>query len=121
VNARQAAPIIIATGAPVMTLGGFNGRALILSVDDLSRIVAQGQVRFVLIGDGSRGIRRIFGEGGQKALTDWVRANGREVHPVLWRGIAVSEDPGPIDGRQLRPAESVGTQLYDLRPAPSGG
>jgi hypothetical protein len=27
------------------------------------------------------------------------------------------EDPGAANGRPLRPAESVGAQLYDLRPA----
>ena len=121
VNARQAAPIIIATGAPVMALGGFSGRDPILSVDDFSRLVATNQVRFALVGDGSRGIRRIFGENGQKALTDWIRENGREVDPVVWRGIAAPEDPGPADGRPLRPAENVGIQLYDLRPLASGG
>ena len=33
VNARQAAPIIIATGDPVIALGGFTGRDPILTVD----------------------------------------------------------------------------------------
>ena len=37
VNARQAAPIIIATGNPVMSLGGFSGGDLILTVDDFAR------------------------------------------------------------------------------------
>src|SRR5919205_276721 len=34
VNARLAAPIIIATGQPVVALGGFNGSDPILTVDD---------------------------------------------------------------------------------------
>src|SRR3984957_11891920 len=37
VNARQAAPIIIATGNPVMALGGFSGGDPILTVDDFAR------------------------------------------------------------------------------------
>jgi 4-amino-4-deoxy-L-arabinose transferase-like glycosyltransferase len=119
-NARQAAPIIIATGEPVMALGGFSGRDPILSVDEFARLVAEKQVRFALVGDGSRGIRRIFGEDGQKALTDWIRENGHEVDPALWRGVAAKEDPGPADGRPQRPAENVGIQLYDLRPAAGG-
>jgi 4-amino-4-deoxy-L-arabinose transferase-like glycosyltransferase len=121
VNARQAAPIIIATGVPVMALGGFSGRDPILSTDDFARLVAENQVRFALVGDGSRGIRRVFGEDGQKALTDWIRENGREIDPALWRGLAAPEDPGPADGRPPRPAENVGIQLYDLRPGSSGG
>jgi hypothetical protein len=104
-----------------MALGGFSGRDPILSTDDFARLVAENQVRFALVGDGSRGIRRVFGEDGQKALTDWIRENGREIDPVLWRGLAAPEDPGPSDGRPPRPAENVGIQLYDLRPGASGG
>ena len=50
VNARLAAPIIIATGEPVMALGGFGGRDPILDVDAFSRLVAEDRVRFALIG-----------------------------------------------------------------------
>jgi 4-amino-4-deoxy-L-arabinose transferase-like glycosyltransferase len=46
VNARLAAPIIIATGDPVMALGGFAGRDPILDVDAFSRLVADNRVRF---------------------------------------------------------------------------
>ena len=113
VNARLAAPIIIATGAPVMALGGFNGQAPILGVDDFARLVAANQVRYALIGDGGDGLRRVFGEGGQRALTDWIRDNGRIVDPAQWRSAS-----GDLGGR---PAESVGAMLYDLRPANPGG
>jgi 4-amino-4-deoxy-L-arabinose transferase-like glycosyltransferase len=70
VNARQAAPIIIATGNPVLALGGFSGGDPILGVDDFARLVAENRVRFALIGDGSEGIHRMFGETRQKPLTD---------------------------------------------------
>jgi 4-amino-4-deoxy-L-arabinose transferase-like glycosyltransferase len=53
VNARQAAPIIIATGEPIMALGGFSGRDPILTVDGFARLVEDDRVRFALIGDGS--------------------------------------------------------------------
>jgi 4-amino-4-deoxy-L-arabinose transferase-like glycosyltransferase len=48
VNARQAAPIIIATGDPVIALGGFTGRDPILTVDGFARLVEEHQVRFAL-------------------------------------------------------------------------
>jgi hypothetical protein len=105
----------------VLALGGFSGRDPILSAEDFARLVAENQVRFALVGDGSRGIRRVFGENGQKALTDWIRENGREIDPALWRGTAAPEEPDPADGRSQRPAETVGIQLFDLRPAPGGG
>jgi hypothetical protein len=30
-------------------------------------------VRYVLIGDGSGELHRVFGDGNQRALTDWIR------------------------------------------------
>ena len=76
INARQAAPIIIATGDPVIALGGFSGRDPILTVDGFARLVDDHQVRFALVGDGSPGLRHIFGEDGQKPLVDWIKENG---------------------------------------------
>ena len=111
VNARQAAPIIIATGDPVIALGGFTGRDPILSVDGFAQLVEDHRVRFALIGDGSPGLRRVFGEDGQKPLVDWIKQNGRLVDPARWR----TATPNRADGRGA--VEAVGTQLYDLRPA----
>ena len=121
VNARQAAPIIIATGNPVMALGGFSGGDPILTVDDFARLVAENRVRFALIGNGSEGIRRIFSEARQKPLTDWIQANGERVDAARWRTPVTTADPGAADGRPLRAAESAGAQLYDLRPADDDG
>ena len=113
INARQAAPIIIATGEPVIALGGFTGRDPILTVDAFARLVEEERLRFVLIGDGSSGLRRIFGEDGQKPVVDWIRANGRIVDPAEWRAA-----PGAnFEGRS---AEGVGAQLYDLRSTGDG-
>jgi 4-amino-4-deoxy-L-arabinose transferase-like glycosyltransferase len=112
VNARLAAPIIIATGDPVMALGGFAGRDPILGVDDFARLVTDQRVRFALIGEGSQGLRRVFGEGHQKELIDWIRANGKPVDPTLWRSIAPEDRP--------RSAEAANTELYDLRPPAPG-
>jgi 4-amino-4-deoxy-L-arabinose transferase-like glycosyltransferase len=114
VNARQAAPIIIATGDPVIALGGFTGRDPILTVDGLARLVDDHQVRFAMVGDGSPGLRRVFGEDGQKPLVEWIKENGPLIDPARWR----TATPDGADGR--RAVEGLGTQLYDLRPADDG-
>jgi hypothetical protein len=106
VNARLAAPIIIATGEPVMALGGFSGGDPILTADDFARLVAEQRIRFALIGDGGPGLRRVFGERRQGPLIDWVRQNGRPVRPELWRS---------APGDAPLAAESIGAELYDLR------
>jgi 4-amino-4-deoxy-L-arabinose transferase-like glycosyltransferase len=113
VNARQAAPIIIATGQPVVALGGFTGRYPILTVEAFARLVEDERLRFVLVGDGSPGLRRIFGEDGQKPVVDWIRANGRIVDPAEWRAAPGADFRG-------RSAEGVGAQLYDLRSTGDG-
>jgi len=115
VNARLAAPLIIATGQPVIALGGFNGADPILTIDDFASLVAARRVRFALIGDGAPGLRFVFGEGHQKELVDWIRANGRPVDPTLWRDADTS-----MSGWTRRGAEAVGVQLYDLRPENGG-
>ena len=76
-----------------------------------SRLVNDHQVRFALVGDGSPGPRRVFGEDGQKPLVDWIKEKGRLIDPARWRTATTDG----ADGR--RAAEGVGTQLYDLRPA----
>ncbi len=48
-NAQIAAPLILATGEPVMALGGFTGGDPILTVDELAGLVADGTVRFFLV------------------------------------------------------------------------
>ena len=115
VNARQAAPIIIATGDPAIALGGFTGRDPILTVDGFARLVEGHRVRFALVGDGSAGLQRVFGEDGQKPLVYWVKENGRLVDPARWR----TAMPGSADGR--RAAAATVAQLYDLRPGEDGG
>ncbi len=45
-SAQTASPIILATGEPVMALGGFGGNDQILTPDELAARVAQNEVRF---------------------------------------------------------------------------
>jgi 4-amino-4-deoxy-L-arabinose transferase-like glycosyltransferase len=119
-NTRQAAPFIIATGAPILALGGFNGRDPVLTSAEFAQLVADKRVRFALLGDGSPGIRRVFGTTAQAPLTDWIRANGRPVDPSQWR--SASYPPfGGVESRTSRPAEMVDAELYDLRPGGDDG
>ncbi|MEW5872815.1 MAG: glycosyltransferase family 39 protein [Chloroflexota bacterium] len=49
INARTAAPVILATGEAVMAMGGFSGGDHILSLPDLQAMLAARQVRFFLL------------------------------------------------------------------------
>jgi 4-amino-4-deoxy-L-arabinose transferase-like glycosyltransferase len=84
-NARTAAPIILATGEPVMALGGFSGGDPILTVDELAEHVADGAVRYFLLPPGG---------GRQHGLTRWVPERCTLVPPALWQS-APSGPGGP--------------------------
>jgi 4-amino-4-deoxy-L-arabinose transferase-like glycosyltransferase len=71
----NASTIIIATGKPVMALGGFSGSDQILTVQQLARLVANGTVHYFLIQSGGPG----SGSGSNSALVQWVTTHGTVV------------------------------------------
>jgi hypothetical protein len=148
-NALTAAPIILATGQPVMALGGFSGADRIVTPRDLSRLVSNGTVRFFLLnsfspramnrdalppqirafieGRGGRG----FGGGQNGDLVQWVSANCAVVPSNLWQPAATRSPDGagsPSTGaRGSGPGGfgffgpgGGGEQLYDCARRPGG-
>lgn len=91
-NVRLAAPIIIATGQPVMAVGGYIGTDPILTVEQFAEKVANGEVRYALLGGSRRG----------GSMNDWIKLNGKIVDDSLWRSY-VSDWWAPL-------------RLYDLKP-----
>jgi hypothetical protein len=59
----QSAPIILATGQPVVTMGGFNGSDPAPTLAQLQHLVSSGQLHYVLLGGGGAG-GGPFGAGG---------------------------------------------------------
>lgn len=112
-NALNAAPLIIATGAPVMAIGGYAGTDPILDVAGLKRRVAAGELRFVLLGGLVLTPRQSMA---QADIEAWVRLVGTPVAQPLWR-LGTSR-PGatfqmPINGRLV---SMPVPELFDLRP-----
>ena len=112
-NANIAAPLIIATGMPVMAMGGYLGDDPILRPQDLERLVADRKLRFVMLGG--------FTLAPEKAavalepIAQWVKANGRPVHPSLWRLYGAQSD-APYRIRLGEAVVSVPPPvLFDLR------
>ncbi|MBB6348883.1 4-amino-4-deoxy-L-arabinose transferase-like glycosyltransferase [Nonomuraea muscovyensis] len=67
-SAQQAAGIILATGKPVIAMGGFTGRDPAMTVARLQSLVASGRLRHVLTGGGGPGR-------GDSEVTTWVQRN----------------------------------------------
>ncbi len=78
-GSQTTAPIIIQTGRAVVTIGGFSGSDPAPTVSQLAKMVAAGQLKYVLVssGGGFRG-----GGGGSSSLTTWVKAHGTAVKAV---------------------------------------
>jgi 4-amino-4-deoxy-L-arabinose transferase-like glycosyltransferase len=97
-SSMTASPYIIATGKPVMALGGFSGSDPILTVAQLQALVANGTVRYFLLGGGG------FGGGGpgggSSSATSWVTNTCTAISSSEWSGSGSSSQGG-------------GLQLYD--------
>ena len=72
-SSNEAAPIIIATGQPVMSLGGFTGSDPILTTAKLAALARQGVVRYFLLGGGGGP------GGGSDTLTSWIQQHSRVI------------------------------------------
>jgi 4-amino-4-deoxy-L-arabinose transferase-like glycosyltransferase len=94
-SAMLAAPLIIATGEPVMAFGGFMGTIPVLDGAALARLADNGDLRFAIVGE-SRGRRA---RGADTDAMAWIRAHGTR----LDLGTIV---PGLNDAR---------FELFDLR------
>jgi 4-amino-4-deoxy-L-arabinose transferase-like glycosyltransferase len=121
-SSNQADGIILATNKPVMAMGGFSGSDPILTTGKLAQLVANGTVRFFLVGNGFGGTRRsvdgqpafdfgargVSGRGGfggfggtQTQLTTWITRNCKAVPTSTWQGSASAT------------GQSSAMQLYD--------
>jgi 4-amino-4-deoxy-L-arabinose transferase-like glycosyltransferase len=86
-GSQSSAPIIIASGQPVMTIGGFNGSDPAPTLAQFQQLVSQGKVRYVLLngngafgGPGGGGPGGFGGPGGgNSAIREWVTAHGTTV------------------------------------------
>ncbi|HET9979390.1 MAG TPA: glycosyltransferase family 39 protein [Ktedonobacterales bacterium] len=86
-SSQTAAPYIIASGEPVMALGGFNGSDQILSLSQLQALVQAGTVRYFLLDGGGFGGPGGGGAGGGNAqLTQWVASSCTQVPASAYGG-----------------------------------
>jgi 4-amino-4-deoxy-L-arabinose transferase-like glycosyltransferase len=76
-NSMSAAPYIIQTGKPVMSLGGFSGSNPILTLDQFQQLVRNNTIRFVL------------GGGGRGEIEQWLTSTCVVVPSSAWTGTTV--------------------------------
>ncbi len=101
-KAKEAWGIILQTGGAVMDLGGYTGLDDIVTLDQFQTMVAQGDVRFVLIGANTT--KRT---GPNASIGSWVAATCHIVPTSTYES----------SGSGQSPAEDPGHVLYDCSPA----
>ena len=86
-SANESSSIQLASGRPVMAMGGFSGTDPALSVSQLKSLVSSGRLRYVLLGGGREGRGGGPGPGGgavAQARDTWVTQNCK---PVSYPGL----------------------------------
>jgi len=83
-SSQSGASLVLATGRPVLYMGGFGGQDEVVSVDGLAQMVANGELRFVMYG-GDRG--------GKADIANWLSASCSVV-PEFSNRAANNQGPG---------------------------
>jgi 4-amino-4-deoxy-L-arabinose transferase-like glycosyltransferase len=84
-GSQASAPIILATGQPVITMGGFNGSDPAPTLAQLQALVSSGQVHYILLGGGGPGAGggapggNQAGNANRSAIDQWVTSHGTVV------------------------------------------
>jgi 4-amino-4-deoxy-L-arabinose transferase-like glycosyltransferase len=104
-----ASDLILKTGEPVMTIGGFSGSDKIITVDQFKQLVDSGAIRYALASGGA-GIGGFMGRGSNSDITNWIEKNGKVVPSSEWQNSTNSNNGGygGFRGRNY-------IQLYDLK------
>ena len=84
-GSQTTANVIIQTGEPVVTIGGFSGNDNSPTAAQLAQMVRDGELKYVLISSNGGG-RGGPGGGTSSALTTWVQAHGKAVTDVTVSG-----------------------------------
>jgi hypothetical protein len=93
-SAMQGADYVLATGRPVLYMGGFNGQDDVVSAEDLARMVSTGELRYIYGNGEGRGA------GGDSDISAWVTSACTPVE-----GFNTStQNAGAPDGTTTNPA-----------------
>lgn len=93
-SSMQGADYVIATGKPVLYLGGFSGQDQVETADSLAQLVKDGELRYVYLGGG--GGRGGPGGGGnaQASISSWVITNCTQVQGYTSASISAGAPDG---------------------------
>ncbi len=130
-DATSAAPLILATGKPVMALGGYQGNDRILTKDQLEHLIRTDRLRFfllprlpgeALLSPDLRGyllslqrLGPVLNYQSPTSLIEWVSARCPVVPSVQW------STKSPASSNQSLVEENTVFDLYDCASSPGRG
>jgi 4-amino-4-deoxy-L-arabinose transferase-like glycosyltransferase len=85
-GSQSSASIIIATGEPVITIGGFNGGDPAPTLDQFEQLVASGAVRYLLVSGAGGGFGGGPGGGTTSSISQWAEQHGTAVDASAYGG-----------------------------------
>jgi 4-amino-4-deoxy-L-arabinose transferase-like glycosyltransferase len=110
-SSMQGADYVIATGRPVLYMGGFSGQDDVVSAEDLTRLVEEGELRYIYWNAGERGM------GTDSDISSWVAASCTPV-----QGFDTStRNAGAPDGMVRLPITQLQTQTTEAFPVGTHG
>ncbi|MEW6401450.1 MAG: glycosyltransferase family 39 protein [Chloroflexota bacterium] len=65
-SSQQGSTMVLATGRPVLYMGGFGGQDEVVTADDLSQMVANGELKYILFGGG---------QGNKQEIANWLQTS----------------------------------------------
>ncbi len=104
-----ASDLILKTGEPVMTIGGFSGSDKIITVDQFKQLVHSGAVRYAIV-NGSADGSSFMGQNPNNDIVSWIKTNAKVVNSSEWQNFTNSNNQrfAGYGGRNF-------VQLYDLK------
>ena len=97
-SSMQGADYVLATGRPVLYMGGFMGQDNVVSADDLARMVKDGELRYIYWDASGRGT-----PGGNSDISSWVTSSCK-----LVQGFDTStQNSGAPDGTRVNSDETT--------------
>ncbi|MDR3583797.1 MAG: glycosyltransferase family 39 protein [Desulfosporosinus sp.] len=111
--------LILKTGEPVLTLGGFSGSDPILTIDEFKQLVNTGAIRYAMASGGASrgmGLAGAVGSNSNNAIMSWIKANGKVVPDSEWRNSPTSKNQTGSQRFAGFGGATNSTELYDLKP-----
>jgi 4-amino-4-deoxy-L-arabinose transferase-like glycosyltransferase len=108
-SSMQGADYVLATGRPVLYLGGFNGQDEVETPQSLAQLVKDGELRFIYWGGEGGGPN-----GGRSDISSWMTSSCKEVQGFN----ATAQNDGAPDGTQI--GSNNANNLQNFAPGTGG-